>query len=484
MSDLSSSSYFLVLQIRFPFYTISPEAKLLAERRSILNILTKANLLAWYASQKIKHGVKKVFNLSLTDPKAWDRSLWNLRGAQSLSGETVTEETALTYSAFWNAITLLAGPLGSMPLHLIQKKGKTKENAIDQSLYHVLHTQYNPYMTAMAGRECLASHVLTWGNGYAEIIRNGYGDVSELWPIPPNRVIPTMEGGDLVYKIRVANEEITLQREKILHIPGLGFDGFIGYSIVAMARKSIGLGMAMETFGSKYFGDGTHPSGIITHLNQLKDPKAMRQAINEVYSGLGNAHRLMLLEEGMDFKSVGIQPEDSQFLQSRQFQITDMARWANLPVHKLKEMTKSSFNNIESENASYVVDSLLPWFIRFEQNYNMQLLSKTQKKQGLYFKHNFEGLLRANSKDRALYYKLMIGSGIMTPNEVREKEDFNPSEDPLADELFMPTGLIPLSKFEDYLAKNTEKQTEPKQIPEETENEEAKSRLRLLQNRN
>ena len=437
-----------------------------------MNPLTKLNLLTWHFGQQIKSGTKKIFNLALSDPKAWNPSLWNLRGSQSESGEQVDEDTALTYSAFWNAVNLIAGPLGSLPLHLIQQTGRNKKNATDQSLYHVLHTQYNPYMTAMAGRECLGSHILTWGNGYAEKVFNGYGDIVELWPIPPNRVMPKMQDGKLVYEITIPNsgEKITLPREKILHIPGVGFDGFIGYSIVAMARKSIGLGMAMETFGSRYFGQGTHPSAVVTHPGQVKDHTAMRKAVSEVYAGLGKSHQLMLLEDGMKIEKVGIPPEDSQFIQSRVFQITDVGRWFNLPVHKLKEMSKSSFNNIYSENASYVVDSLLPWFVRFEQNYNVQLLSKSQQKQGLFFKHNFEGLLRASTKDRADYYKTMISTGVMTPNECREKEDLNPSSDPLADELFMPTGNIPLSKFQDYLDKNNSRSVEPIEVePEETE---------------
>lgn len=444
-----------------------------------MNLFGKINLLGWHAGQQVKHGVKRLFNLSLTDPKAWDTTLWNLRGSQSVSGETVTEETALTYSAYWNAVNLIAGPLGSLPLHLMQTQGKNKRYATDQSLYRVLHTQYNPYMTAMAGRECLALHVLTWGNGYAEKVKNGYGEIVELWPIPPNRVTPKMKDSELVYDIRMNGEsDITLSRDQILHIPGLGFDGFVGYSVIAMARKSIGLGMALETFGSLYFGQGTHPGVIITHPNKLgTDGHAnLKKALTDSYSGLGQSHRLMLLEEGMKPEKIGIPPEDSQFLESRQFQITDMARWTNLPVHKLKEMTKSSFNNIESENASYVVDSLLPWFIRFEQNYDMQLVSKPQQKQNFYFKHNFEGLLRANSKDRAQFYKVMIGSTIMTPNEAREKEDLNPSDNPLADELFVSVSTIPLSKLEEYLAKN--QGSTPKPIEGEI-----KDRLRLVDSR-
>lgn len=399
---------------------------------------------------------KRFFNLGLNDPKAWNPSLWQLGGSVSESGEVVTEETAMTYSAFWNAITLIAGPLGSLPLNLMQKVGRNRNVVSNSDLHRVLHTQYNPYMTAMAGRECLALHILTWGNGYAEKVKNGYGEVIELWPIPPNRVTSIdMVDDKLIYTISVPGEgNKYLTRDQILHVPGLGFDGFIGYSVVAMAKKTIGLGMALETFGSKFFSQGINPGAVIRHPNKVKDIKAMREALSIAYAGLGKSHRLMLLEEGMEFDKVGIPPEDSQFIESRQFQITDMARWTNLPVHKLKEMSKSSFNNIYAENASYVIDSLLPWFRRFEQNYDIQLIKKRDQKNGMYFKHNFEGLLRGSPKERAEFYSALIKNGMMTPNEGREKEDMNPSDDPLMDEFWMPTGLIPVSKFDEYLSKN------------------------------
>ena len=422
-----------------------------------MNLFSKINLLAWHAGQQVRHGVKRLFNLSLTDPKAWDTSLWNLRGSQSVSGETVTESTALTYSAVYNAVSLISGTVGSLPLHLMQKEGKSKRIVDDRSLYRVMRSQWNPYMTAMAGREVMMNHILTWGNGYAEKVRNGFGDLVELWPIPPNRVAPKMEGGELVYEIRMDGEsDLTLAREKILHIPGLGFDGFVGYSVISMARKSIGLGMALETFGSLYFGQGTHPGVIITHPNKLGTDahSNLKKALTDTYSGLGQSHRLMLLEEGMKPEKVGIPPEDSQFLESRQFQIPEVARWFNLPPHKLKDLTKSSFSNIESEQISFVTDSILPWLIRLEQNYWMQLLTPREQKEKLYFKHVVEGLMRGNAKDRAEFYKIMWQFGFMTENEVRRLEDLNPNPNPLADELFIMANMVPLSKYEDYFAKN------------------------------
>lgn len=377
-----------------------------------------------------------LYNLSLTNEKAWDRSLWNLYGSQSLSGETVTEQTALTYSAVYNAISLISGTIGALPLHLMQRKGDKKRIADDLSAYRVMHDQWNPYVTAMNGREALTAHVLAWGNGYAEKVRNSYGDLVQLWPIAPNRVIKTYmdEDGQIWYTIQVGNENIEMPHEKILHIAGLGFDGFQGYSVIAMARKSIGLGMAMETFGSLFFANGTHPGVIVSHPGKLNEQSHanLKKSLTETYSGLGQSHRLMLLEDAMDIKSIGIPNNDAQFLESRQFQIPEIARWFNLPPHKLKDLTKSSFNNIESEQISFVTDSILPWLVRFEQNYNMQLLTESEKQLSgrgkLYYKHNVKGLLRGDDKSRGEYYKSMFGIGAMSVNEIRESEDMDPIE--------------------------------------------------------
>lgn len=408
--------------------------------------------------------------LSITDPKAWDRSLWNLIGSQSLSGENVTEETALTYSAWWNAVTLISGTIRALPLHLMQRKGEKKRIADDRKLYQLMHDQWNEYMTAEIGREVLMQHTLTWGNGYAEKVRNGLGEVVELWPITPNRVLPMMRDGQLVYRITMDREApIFLSREKILHIPGPGFDGFTGYSVVAMARKSIGLSMALETFGAMFFGNGTNPSMVVKHPGQLKDPANLRKALQESYSGLGKSHRLLLLEEGMSLEKYGIPPDDCQFLESRGFQIPEIARWFNLPPHKLKDLSRSSFNNIEQEQISFVIDSILPWLVRLEANYNTQLLTAGDRGlygQGrLYFKHNVEGLMRGDAAARAAFYREMWMIGGMSQNEIREKEDMDPDPNPLADEKFVPLNMIPLSKIEEYLMKNTGKALESAPVP-------------------
>jgi len=385
-------------------------------------------------------------DLSLTNDKAWNPSLWNLAGSQSLSGETVTEFTALNNSAVYNAQSLISGTIGSLPLHLMRKEGKLKKIADQKPLYGVMHDRWNPYMTAMAGRELLQSHALMWGNGYAEKVFDNLGRIVELWPIPPNKVVKIkMQDGKLVYDIMVGSEVKTFPREKILHIPGLGFDGFQGYSIIALARKSIGLGMAMETFGSTYFGQGTHPGVIVSHPGKLDPARQadMKESLMTTYSGLGKSHRLMLLQDGMKIENIGIPPNDSQFLESRQFQIPEIARWFNLPPHKLKDLTKSSFSNIEQEQISFVTDSILPWCIRFEQNYNMQLLTlKEYSQEKLYFKHILEGLLRGDAASRSAFYASMFIVGAMSVNEIRAKEDMDPVDG--GDIHLVPMNMMPL----------------------------------------
>lgn len=400
--------------------------------------------------------LSKLFNLAVTDEKAWNPSLWNFKGAQSPSGENVTEESALTYSAVWCAVNLYCSTISTLPLHLTQNANKKTVKAENHSLYDVLYADANPYMSAQLFREVSLAHILLWGNSYSEIVRDGMGNIVELWPISPNRVRPWIEDGKPVYYITVGADTVKLGRDKILHIPGLGFDGFVGYSVVAMARKSIGLGMAMETFGALFFGQGTHLGVVASHPGKVGQATydQLKSSLTETISGLGKSHRLLLLEEGMKVEKLGTNPNDSQFLESRQFQIPEVARWFNLPPHKLKDLTKSSFNNIDSEQISFVTDSILPVAIRLEQCYNKQLLTKDERKrQKFYFRHNLEGLLRGNPKDRAEYYKVMLGYGIMTQNEVRAKENLDPSSEKFADELFVQLNTIPLSMLEEHLQK-------------------------------
>ena len=401
-------------------------------------------------------GIKN--DLAVTDPKAWDKSLWGLLAAQNNSGTNVNEHTALTYSAVYCAVALISGTISTLPLRLMKEKPaeggrRKKEPAVEKTAYRVMHTQWNPFMTAQIGREVLGAHVVSWGNGYAEIVRDGMGRIVQLWPITPNRVTPFMKDGEMFYRIAVDSNQVVLPRAQVLHIPGLGFDGFVGYSVVQLARESIGLGMAMEQFGAKFFGQGAHPGLVVSHPNRLSETAFgnLSKELAVKYEGLGKAHRIMLLEENMKVEKVGMSQEDSQFLESRQFQIPEIARWFNLPPHKLKDLTKSSFSNIESEQISFVTESILPWLVRFETNFNMQLLTE-QEQTHHYFKHTVEGLLRGDAKSRAEFYRTMWGIGSMSINDIREKEDLDPI--PGGDEYFVPLNMVPVSMAGKNLKEN------------------------------
>ena len=270
------------------------------------------------------------------------------------------------------------------------------------------------------------------------------------------------DNNKLVYEIQIDNKKVILPREKILHLVGPSDDGVIGYSRIALARKSIGLGMAMETFGSLYFGNGTHPGVVVSHPGKLSEQahSNLKQSLVDEYSSLGNSHRLLLLEEGMKIDKVGIPPEDSQFLQSRQFQVPEIARWFNLPPHKLKDLTRSSFSNIESEQTSFYTDTLLPNLVEFEQAYNMQLLTESERSRSgrgsLYFKHVTEGILRADSAGRGALYRELWNIGAISINEIRSKEEMDPIEG--GDEHFVPLNMVPLSQV------GKEDQTLPNQV--------------------
>jgi HK97 family phage portal protein len=417
--------------------------------------------------------MRPVTNLAVTDEKAWSPSLWNLLSAQSSAGMNINEHTALTYSAVFCAVSLISGTTAMLPLHLMRERKDKRERATHKTIYRVMHSRANPYMAAMVVREVLMAHALLWGNGYAEIVRNGMGEVVELWPISPNRVKIKIVNDELVYEINVGGEMILLPRYKVLHLPGLGFDGFQGYSIVSLARESIGLGMAMEQFGAKFFGQGAHPGIIVSHPGRLSEAAHtnLSAELSLKYAGLGQAHRLMLLDDGMKMEKVGISQEDSQFLESRQFQIPEIARWFGLPPHKLKDLTKSSFSNIESEQISFVTESILPWLIRLEQHFHMQLLTDFEVRQGYYFKHVVEGLLRGDAKSRAEFYAKMWGIGSMSQNEIRDKEDLDPIEG--GDELFVPMNMVPLSRAGEVLDKKEQSNDSEPAQPVEPDDQQA-----------
>ena len=286
----------------------------------------------------------------------------------SSSGKAVNEKTALQTTAVYACVRILAETIASLPFHTYRYTLNGKEKAIEHPIYYLLHSEPNPEMTSFVFRETLMSHLLLWGNAYAQIIRDGRGRVLGLYPLLPNRMsVNRNNQGELVYQYEKDGQTYFLRSYEVLHIPGLGFDGLIGYSPIAMAKNAIGMAIATEEYGAKFFANGANPGGVLEHPGVVKDPARIRESWNAVYQGSSNAHRVAVLEEGMKFQSIGIPPEQAQFLETRKFQLNEIARIFRIPPHMIGDLEKSSFSNIEQQSLEFVMYTLDPWVVRWEQ---------------------------------------------------------------------------------------------------------------------
>ena len=344
------------------------------------------------------------------------------------SGKTVNERTAMQTTAVYACVRILAETIASLPLNVYRSTDNGKEKAIDHQLYYLLHDEPNPEMTSFVFRETLMSHLLLWGNAYAQIIRDGRGRILALYPLLPDRMtVDRTTDGQIYFEYRKDTGYVILRPEDILHIPGLGFDGLVGYSPIAMAKNAIGMAIATEEYGGKFFANGASPGGVLEHPGVVKDPARIRDSWNAVYQGSGNAHRIAVLEEGMKFQSIGIPPEQAQFLETRKFQTEEICRIFRVPPHLVANLDKATFSNIEHQSISFVVHTIRPWLVRLEQGMNKALLSPSEK--GQYFVgFVVDGLLRGDYSSRMQGYAVGIQNGFLSPNDVRALENMNTIE--------------------------------------------------------
>ena len=296
----------------------------------------------------------------------------------STAGKNVTERSAMQMTAVYSCVRVLSEAVAGLPLHVYKYRSDGgKEKAFTHSLYGLLHDEPNPEMTSFVFRETLMTHLLLWGNAYAQVIRNGKGEVIALYPLMPNRMtVDRDSNGKLYYKyyrgsdeaIRSKEYEVILSLGDVLHIPGLGFDGLVGYSPIAMAKNAIGLAIATEEFGAKFFANGAAPSGVLEHPGTIKDPTKVREAWQSQFGGSSNSGKVAVLEEGMKYTPISISPEQAQFLETRKFQINEIARIFRVPPHMVGDLEKSSFSNIEQQSLEFVKYTLEPWLVRWEQS--------------------------------------------------------------------------------------------------------------------
>ncbi len=363
------------------------------------------------------------------------------------SGKTVNERTALQTTAVYACVRILAETIASLPLHTYRYTDRGKEKALEHPLYYLLHNEPNSEMTSFVFRETLMSHLLLWGNAYAQIIRDGRGQILSLYPLLPDKMtVDRATNGEIIYQYRTDRGVYLLRREEVLHIPGLGFDGLIGYSPIAMAKNAIGMAIATEEYGASFFANGANPGGVLEHPGVVKDPKRVRESWNAVYQGSSNAHRVAVLEEGMKFQAIGIPPEQAQFLETRKFQINEIARIFRVPPHMLADLEKSSFSNIEQQSLEFVKYTLDPWVIRWEMAIQKALFLPSEKKQ-YFVKFNLDGLLRGDYQSRMSGYATGRQNGWLSSNDIRELENMNPIPTELGGDLYLINGN--LTKLQD-----------------------------------
>ncbi|MEE0762158.1 MAG: phage portal protein [Acutalibacteraceae bacterium] len=372
----------------------------------------------------------------------------------SSSGKAVTERSAMQMTAVYSCVRILSEAVAGLPLHFYRYTDDGgKEKAIDHPLYSLLHDEPNPEMTSFVFRETLMTHLLLWGNAYAQIIRNGKNEIIALYPLMPNKMdVSRDKSGQLYYTYVTQPEEahtmkgniVYLNPSEVLHIPGLGFDGLVGYSPIAMAKNAIGMAIACEEYGAKFFANGAAPGGVLEHPGTIKDPQRVRESWQSTFGGSGNSNKIAVLEEGMKYTPIGISPEQAQFLETRKFQINEIARIFRVPPHMVGDLEKSSFSNIEQQSLEFVKYTLDPWIVRWEQSIRRALLTPEEKKK-YFVKFNLEGLLRGDYQSRMNGYAIGRQNGWMSANDIRELEnqDRIPAEE--GGDLYLVNGnMMPL----------------------------------------
>ncbi|RKM55420.1 phage portal protein [Butyrivibrio sp. CB08] len=394
----------------------------------------------------------------------------------SAAGKRVNERTAMQTSAVYACVRVISESVASLPLHLYRyKDGGGKEKAIDHPLYHLLHDEPNPEMTAYSFFEAALTHMLLWGNFYAQIIRNGKGEVVSLYPLMPDRMqVDRDEKGKLYYEYTLSCDDpmksksssVILKPEDVLHVPSLSFDGLIGYSPIAMAKNAIGLGIAAEEFGSKFYANGAAPSGVLEHPGTLKDPSKVRESWTQTFGGSANSNKIAVLEEGMKYTPISINPSEAQFLDTRKFQVTEICRIFRVPPHMVADLDKSSFSNIEQQSLEYVQYTLRPWLTRLEQAMYRRLFTEEEKKR-YFFRFNVDGLLRGDYQSRMNGYAVGRQNGWMSANDIRELEDLDRIPEEQGGDLYLINGNM--TKLEDaglFANKGKEESDEEQEVLE------------------
>ena len=366
--------------------------------------------------------------------------LFNSANGWGKSGVNITKSNVTTIPAVYNAGKIYADSISSLPIHVIKDDGTTKEKQPQHPVSKIVSREPNNLMTSFVYRQITIPHILFWGNGFSliEFEKGNSKRPKSILPIHPNR-------GILWYEISLdGGATMMVDQTNMLHFRGLG-DDVMGSSVIDVAAANLGLGKAAEDYGSRFFGQGASMTGVLSTDNALSDKAFtnLKNSFNENSAGLANAHKPLILEEGMRYTPTSIPPNAAQFLETRQFSVVDVARWFNLPPHKLKDLTRATFSNIEEQSLEFVTESLLPMIVMMEQELNRKLLRESEKGT-FYIKMNLDGILRGDIKTRTEAYKNLMIVGAISPNEIRQKEEMNPYKG--GDSKFMQMNAAPINE--------------------------------------
>jgi HK97 family phage portal protein len=393
----------------------------------------------------MKNLIKNIFGLgesaaAFTQKSAMNSDMWRFIGKEPTdAGIEIDQNSAMGLTPVFAAINIISNFIGMMPVDLYrQNTGGDMEEVKDHPALKLLNAAPNDHMISIAQRTTQISHALGWGNGYAEIEFDGRGNPTGIWPLLPDRTTPAkLANGEIVYNTRIDGKEYNLDRSRVVHIPALSFDGYVGLSPITIARQSLGSARAAEKFGGKFFGNDAKSGGFIHYPGKLGDPavKNLSESVNKD-KGTDHAHKIRVLEEGAKFISTTISPNDSQFLETREFHVAEVARLYQIPLVLLQSMqgTTAWGTGIETLMLGFYTMTLLPWAVKCEQEFNKKLLTEDERGRGYTFKINFNSILRADMAARGQFYNLGISGGWLVRNEVRKKENLPPLpglDDPL-----------------------------------------------------
>ena len=383
-------------------------------------------------------------NATLQDRDGWFVD-WLTGGGSTSSGQSVSEASALKVATVFACVRNISEDIAKLPLIVYRRlKPRGKERAENLPLYSLLHDSPSAAMSSFDWRQVMTVDALCGGNGYSEIVRNNAGEVEELQYIPRQRMVRMFYDGIWKYEVLESTGGVKIiDYGNMFHLKGLG-DGMMGWSVIRLARETIGGAMAAEEHANSTFADAAIPSGVLEHPSAMK-PEARDRLIKTWEARHANKRKIAVLEGGLKYNALSVSNQDSQFLESRQFSVEEICRWFRMPPHKVMHLLRSTFSNIEEQNIEYVVDCLTSWGVRWEQEIKRKLIPK--RTNNLFAELLFEGLLRGDSLKRAQLLKEKIYSGQLSPNDAREIDGMNPVDG--GDEYFMPSTMTTLELIAD-----------------------------------